>query len=128
MRNLPRTHIIPQTQQLVQDYTSDARGIDFTAHPHQLLFAQREQDGKGLLEKVVPLTMLKRHAIGSWGAYTQLFGVPLRIAKVPNVSGKATDEMARWLEQMGSARLRHLPDGLGHRDQGERTARRAQGI
>ena len=111
VRNLPRTHIIPQTQQLVQDYTSDVRGIDFTAHPHQLLFAQREQDGKGLLEKVVPLTILKRHAIGSWGAYTQIFGVPLRIAKVPNVSGKATDDTARWLEQMGSAAYAIFPTG-----------------
>ena len=111
LRNLPRTHIIPQTERLVQDYNADEKWLTFTNHPHQLLFAQRDCDSKGLLEKVAPLTMLKRHSIGSWGEYTQLFGVPLRIAKVPNVAGSATADIERWFEQMGSAVYAIFPTG-----------------
>ena len=65
----------------------------------------------GLLEKVTPYTILKRHSWGSWDEFEELFRVPIRIAKIASQSEQVKNEVAGWLEEMGSAAYGVFPLG-----------------
>ncbi|QKX04872.1 DUF935 family protein [Aquimarina sp. TRL1] len=101
VRNIERANVIPDTGMVVKNITDD-KGLDFTAFPDDLLFAKLHQ-GHGLLEKAVPLTILKRHSWASWDEFEQIFGIPIRIAKISSTNDKVKQEVAQWLEQMGKA-------------------------
>ena len=101
VRNVPRGHVLPEPQ-LVIKHVYDTTGLDYTAFPDDLLFAKM-YDGRGLLEKAAPLCILKRHSWASWDEFEQIFGMPIRIAKIGSTSDKVKDEVASWLDQMGTA-------------------------
>jgi len=65
----------------------------------------------GILEKAAPYTILKRHSWGSWDEFEELFGVPIRIAKIASQSDTVKNEVAGWLEEMGSAPYGVFPIG-----------------
>lgn len=101
VRNVPRGHVLPEPQ-LVIKHVYDTTGLDYTAFPDDLLFAKM-YNGRGLLEKAAPLCILKRHSWASWDEFEQIFGMPIRIAKIGSTSAKVKDEVASWLDQMGTA-------------------------
>jgi len=98
--NIPRGHVIPELDIVVKNVTDD-KGLDFTLFPDDLLFAKM-YDGRGLLEKATPMTILKRHSWASWDEFEQVFGIPIRIAKLGSMSDPIKKEVAGWLEDMGS--------------------------
>jgi phage gp29-like protein len=65
----------------------------------------------GLLEKAAPYTILKRHSWGSWDEFEELFGVPIRIAKLATQNESVKNEVAGWLKEMGSAPYAVFPLG-----------------
>ncbi len=101
VNNVPREHVIPNKAIVVKNVYDD-KGLDITAFPDDLLFAKL-YNGYGLLEKAVPLTILKRHSWASWDEFEQVFGMPIRIAKLGTMSDKVKNEVASWLESMGTA-------------------------
>jgi hypothetical protein len=106
---LPRGLIIPDQKVLLYDYDAD-RGIDFSEIKDILLYAQF-YDHVGKLEKAAPYTILKRHSWGSWDEFEELFGIPIRIAKIASQSETVKNEVAGWLEEMGSAPYGVFPLG-----------------
>ncbi len=107
-KNVPRAHVIPEHQIVLKNVTDDA-GLDYTKFPDDLLFAKM-YDGNGLLEKAAPLTILKRHSWASWDEFEQIFGMPIRIAKLGSMSDGVKDEVAEWLETMGTASYGVFPN------------------
>ena len=101
VRNIPRGHVLPEPQ-LVIKHVYDTTGLDYTAFPDDLLFAKL-YEGRGLLEKAAPLCILKRHSWASWDEFEQIFGMPIRIAKIASTNDKVKAEVGSWLEQMGTA-------------------------
>lgn len=99
--NIPRGHVIPEKGIVVKNVYDD-KGLDFTAFPDDLLFAKL-YNGYGLLEKASPLTILKRHSWASWDEFEQVFGMPIRIAKLGSINPEVKKEVASWLESMGTA-------------------------
>ena len=109
IETLDRAHIIPERGLFVPDVTGD-KGIPYREFPHYLIEVQM-YDAVGLLEKAAPFTILKRHSWGSWDEFEELFGVPIRIAKVASQSDAVKNEVAGWLEEMGSAAYGVFPLG-----------------
>ncbi len=106
---VPRGQVIPEKRVLLYDITSD-KGIDFTDIKDVLWYAQF-YNPVGLLEKAAVYTILKRHSWGSWDEFEELFGIPIRIAKIASSSETVKNEVAGWLEEMGSAPYGVFPLG-----------------
>lgn len=106
---LPRGLVVPERNVLLYDLTANS-GIDFNEIRDVLIYAQF-YDNVGLLEKAAPYTILKRHSWGSWDEFEELFGVPIRIAKIASQSETVKNEVAGWLEEMGSAPYGVFPIG-----------------
>ena len=109
IETLDRAHIIPELGLFVPDVTTN-KGVAYRDFPHFLIEVQM-YDSVGLLEKAAPFTILKRHSWGSWDEFEELFGVPIRIAKVASQSETVKKEVAGWLEEMGSAAYGVFPLG-----------------
>jgi len=101
IRNIDRRHVIPQNNIVVKEVTDD-KGLDYSLFPNDLIFIKM-YNGLGLLEKATPLTILKRHSWASWDEFEQIFGMPIRIAKIGSMSDAVKTEVAHWLENMGTA-------------------------
>lgn len=99
--NIPRAHVNPDKGLVVKE-VYDTKGLPFYDFPNDLLFAKL-YDGYGLLEKAAPLTMLKRHSWASWDEFEQIFGMPIRIAKLGTLTEEVKNEVAGWLKTMGTA-------------------------
>lgn len=106
---IPRGLVIPQHKVLLYNIDAD-KGIDFSEIDDILLYAQF-YGNVGLLEKAAVYTILKRHSWGSWDEFEELFGVPIRIAKIASQSETVKNEVAGWLEDMGSAPYGVFPMG-----------------
>lgn len=100
-RKVPREHVNPD-RELVVKSVYDTTGLPYNDFPFDLLFAKM-YDGYGLLEKAAPLTILKRHSWASWDEFEQIFGMPIRIAKLGTFDDKVKTEVADWLKTMGTA-------------------------
>lgn len=105
---IPYGLYIPELKQIKNDFVG--KGIDITMFDDILLHAQL-YDHIGLLEKAFPYTCLKRHSWGSWDEFEELFGIPIRIAKIASQSEQVKNEVAGWLEEMGSAPYGVFPIG-----------------
>lgn len=106
---LPRSLVVPEHSTLLYDLTG-IKGIDYSELTDILLYAQF-YDNVGLLEKAAVYTILKRHSWGSWDEFEELFGVPIRIAKIASQSETVKNEVAGWLEEMGSSPYGVFPIG-----------------
>lgn len=106
---IPRGLVAPEPRVLLDDYDSNT-GIEIDSVKNILLFASLGST-YGLLEKAAPYTILKRHSWGSWDEFEELFGVPIRVAKVASQSQQVKDEVAGWLDEMGSAAYGVFPIG-----------------
>ncbi|MFJ1330249.1 phage portal protein family protein [Capnocytophaga canimorsus] len=101
--------VIPEYHLLLKDWDA-TEGIDIRDVSDVLLYAQF-YDNVGLLEKAAVYCILKRHSWGSWDEFEELFGVPIRIAKIASQSDAVKQEVAEWLEEMGSAAYGVFPIG-----------------
>lgn len=109
VESINRGLIIPEQKVLLSDINGN-KGIDFSDITDVLWYAQF-YDNVGLLEKAAIYTILKRHSWGSWDEFEELFGVPIRIAKIASQSETVKNEVAGWLEEMGSAPYGVFPLG-----------------
>lgn len=108
VKNIDREHVNPDACVVLKNVSDDA-GLDITAFPNDLSLVQL-YGGAGLLEKAVPLTILKRHSWASWDEFEQIFGMPIRIAKIGSMSDTVKNEVASWLESMGTASYGVFPN------------------
>lgn len=106
---IDRGAILPEKKLIITDL-SKSTGLHYEDFPDLLVEVQMY--GRiGLLEKAAPYTILKRHSWGSWDEFEELFGVPIRIAKIASQSETVKNEVAGWLEEMGSAAYGVFPIG-----------------
>lgn len=107
-----RDHIIPETTEiLINPY--DLSGEDFSEgilkkwtlwinHEHSI----------GLLNKAIPLWIFKKHSWQNWDEFEEMFGIPMRTAKVASTDPKVKREVDKWLKDLGSAGWARFPEGV----------------
>lgn len=106
---IDRGLLVPGQKILLFDINGN-KGLDVSEVDDILLYA-KFYSNIGILEKAAVYTILKRHSWGSWDEFEELFGVPIRIAKVASQSETVKNEVAGWLEEMGSAPYGVFPLG-----------------
>jgi hypothetical protein len=106
---IDRGLVVPGQKVLLYDINGNT-GLDVSQVKDVLLYA-KFYNNIGILEKAAVYTILKRHSWGSWDEFEELFGVPIRIAKVASQSETVKNEVAGWLEEMGSAPYGVFPIG-----------------
>jgi hypothetical protein len=108
---IPRKHVHPEAH-IITHYQTDLEGIDYTTDPvcKYVLPAGNDYD-LGLLNKAVPLWILKKHSWQNWDEFEEIFGMPIRIAKTASQDPRVQSEIENWLSQMGTAAYGIFPDG-----------------
>lgn len=106
---IDRGLLVPGQKILLYDINGN-KGLDVSEVDDVLLYA-KFYSNIGILEKAAVYTILKRHSWGSWDEFEELFGVPIRIAKIASQSETVKNEVAGWLEEMGSAPYGVFPLG-----------------
>ncbi|AMA48976.1 phage portal protein family protein [Flavobacterium covae] len=106
---IDRSLLVPGQKILLYDINS-FKGLDISEIDDVLLYA-KFYNKIGLFEKAAVYTILKRHSWGSWDEFEELFGIPIRIAKIASQSETVKNEVAGWLEEMGSAPYAVFPMG-----------------
>ena len=109
VRDIDRRYVLPQHELLLKSIDG-INGLKYKELPEYLLYAQL-YDPVGLLEKAAPYTILKRHSWSSWDEFEELFGIPIRIAKIASQSEQVKNEVSGWMEDMGSSAYAVLPMG-----------------
>ena len=103
-----RRRVLPQRGLLRTSTDTDDGALTYADYPKDLLFACLGRE-KGLLEIASMAAIMKRHSFVSWGEFEQIFGVPMRIAKLPSLQSDQVGEVERWLKDMGTAAYAVLP-------------------
>ncbi len=102
--DIPRENILPEKGRIVKNsFDANSSAINFREFPNFFIYIQLGDDPFGILERVAPMTIFKRHSWGSWDEFEQLFGVPIRIARTMINTEKHKDELQKWLEVMGTS-------------------------
>lgn len=102
--DLPRENIIPEFGFLLKNpLFVEGEKLNFGNYPTSLILLQLGTDNVGILERIAPLTVFKRHSWASWDEFEQLFGIPIRIARTMVDTPKHRDELESWLRNLGSS-------------------------
>jgi len=102
---VPRKHVLPEFNKwIINEGDMQEAGFDYTTEPFsRYMVGVGAQDDLGLLNPAAPLYILKKHSWANWDEFEEIFGVPMRIAKIASNDPKVRTEVVRWLEAMGSA-------------------------
>lgn len=100
---LPRKHVIPEYGRVVMNEGENWQsGIDYRVEPYiSSLIEVGDPHNLGLYLKAAPQVIAKRNALAFWDNFSEIFGMPLRIAKVNARDQKAVDDAHEMLQQMG---------------------------
>ncbi|MCL2132626.1 MAG: DUF935 domain-containing protein [Lentimicrobiaceae bacterium] len=100
---LPRENVIPERGILVKNaFDPNSQAFFYRDFPNYFLYIQIGNDAFGILERIAPMTIFKRHSWASWDEFEQIFGIPIRIARTAIQSEKHKNELQMWLETMGT--------------------------
>jgi len=102
--DIPRENVIPERGLLLKEaFNPSGEAIRFNDFPNFLIYIQLLPEAVGILERLAPMTIYKRHSWASWDDFEQIFGVPIRIARTMINTKKHKDDLQHWLEMMGTA-------------------------
>lgn len=110
---VPRRHVAPETGMLLKNASDEAKkGIDYRKVFGDWIIEVYEDDTDlGLLNAVSHQCISKRNALAFWDAFSEIFGMPVRIGKTLSRDQKDIDKVAAMLESMGSAAYGVFPEG-----------------
>lgn len=110
---IDRKYVIPEYHRVVTDLGQDwTTGIDY----HEPIWAQNlieagQPDSLGLLLKAAQYTIPKKNVLAAWDVFSELFGMPMRVATTAARDKATQDDIARMLESMGTAPWGLFPEG-----------------
>lgn len=107
-----RDHILPETTEILE-YPYDLSGVNFREGilKRWTLWIHHEHS-IGLLNKAVPLWIFKKHSWQNWDEFEEMFGIPMRTAKVASSDPRVKREVDKWLKDLGSAGWARFPEGV----------------
>jgi hypothetical protein len=104
LTDIPRENVIPEKGIILKEAMNfSGESIRYTEYPNFLIYIQLLPEAVGILERIAPMTIYKRHSWASWDEFEQIFGVPIRIARTMINTEKHKNELQYWLETMGTA-------------------------
>jgi len=106
-----RTNVVPETCEILKN-AYDQKGVKFNEDEYaewMLFFG--DADDLGILDKAAPLWIFKKHSWQNWDEFEEMFGVPIRIAKLASDDKRVQDQVKNWLKTLGSAAYGMFPQG-----------------
>ena len=102
---IPRKHVLPEFGVVVRQVGEDAKkGIDYRADNLRDWYIEvGSADDLGLYLKAATQTIPKKNALGFWDTFSEIFGMPMRIAKTTTRDDKERAKMEKMMEGMGAA-------------------------
>lgn len=104
---VPRQNCLSRQKSILPDLYGET-AISIADNPNYLIVSQNDL---GLLLKVAPFAILKRHAKAFWSRFQELFGMPFRYAKYTGNDSRVIDTLYENLKEMGSAAFGVFPQG-----------------
>jgi hypothetical protein len=102
--DINRENVLPERELVLKDAINPSgMAVKYRMFPNNLIYIQLNANAIGILERVAPMTIYKRHSWASWDEYEQIFGIPIRIARTVINTEKHKNELQEWLEAMGTA-------------------------
>jgi len=100
---VPRGHVVPE-QGLFLKQPNDDKGIAYRDSQYaRWLIEIGEKRDFGLLNKAVPHVLFKRFAQSAWSEFTEIFGMPIRIAKTNTKDRESLNRMEQMMLDMSTA-------------------------
>ncbi len=110
---IDRKYVIPEHHRVITDLGQDwTTGIDY----HEPQWAQNlievgRPNDLGLLLKASLHTIPKKNVLAAWDVFSEIFGMPLRVATTSSRDQKDVDRISQMMERMGLASYAVLPEG-----------------
>jgi SPP1 gp7 family putative phage head morphogenesis protein len=101
---IPRRHVRPEYGEILTDQ-SDERGYPYrndATMMYWLIEVGRPKE-LGLFKKAAPIVLFKKNAIAAWSEYTEIFGMPMRVAETTSRDSKDLDRLQDALDRMGKS-------------------------
>ena len=106
---IPRKHVEPN-KGIILRHQYDQTGFSYRTAPYtDYCIEVGEENGHGLLMKAAQYVIYKRGGFGDWAQYSELFGMPFRIAKYDGYDEKTRSELETALREAGSAAYVVIP-------------------
>ena len=107
-----RDHIVPEKTEILKN-SYDTVGTNFTDAPFSKWVVWINHEGfLGLLDKAAPLWIFKKHSWQNWDEFEEMFGIPMRTAKVASTDPRVQAEVDKWLQDFGSSNFARFPEGV----------------
>ena len=113
MNLIDRKFVIPEHHRVITDLGQDwTTGIDYhdPIYNNNLIEVGRPDD-LGLLLKASLHTIPKKNVLAAWDVFSEIFGMPLRVATTTARDQKDIDRISEMMERMGLASYAVLPEG-----------------
>ena len=113
VRLIDRKYVIPEHHRVITDLGMDWQsGIDYHDPKYRNnLIEAGEPDSLGLYLKAAQYTIPKKNVLAAWDVFSEIFGMPLRIATTASRDKASQDDIAKMLQEMGIAGWAVLPQG-----------------
>lgn len=101
---IPRRHVRPEYGEILTDQ-SDERGYPYRNDASMMYWLVEVGRNKelGLFKKAAPIVLFKKNAIAAWSEYTEIFGMPMRVAETTSRDSKDLDRLQDALDRMGKS-------------------------
>ncbi|RWX03373.1 phage portal protein family protein [Flavobacterium cerinum] len=107
-----RDHVVPETEEILKE-VFDQSGVKFREAPYdKWMFWINYDNFIGILNKAAPLYIFKKHSWQNWDEFEEMFGIPIRTAKVASTDKRVQQEVDKWLKDLGSAAWGRFPEGV----------------
>ncbi len=102
---IPRKHVIPEYGRIIPQLGMDWRqGIDYRQEPFSTwLIEAGKPDDLGLLLKAAQQTIPKKNVLAFWDTFSEIFGMPMRIARTTSMDDKSRARLEYLLKNAGTA-------------------------
>lgn len=107
--NIPRKHIRPLIGKIAREQSGMGE-IDYRTPPTSnfILEVGKPRD-LGKLLKAVPYVLYKRGGLSDWAQFSEIFGMPMRIARYDGYNDDARQQAQKALDEAGAAMSLVLP-------------------
>lgn len=107
-----RDHIVPE-KRIILENRGDMQGQSFDELPlSKWVVWVNHKQFLGLLDKAALLWIFKKHSWQNWDEFEEMFGIPMRTAKVASTDPRVKREVDKWLKDLGSAGWARFPEGV----------------
>lgn len=102
---IDRINIIPETGEFMKDVYNNMDTVSYIEPKTYswLLEIYNDRRDLGIFKSIAPLVLWKRSAMSAWAEYTEIFGMPIRIATTESAVAEDRTRLANFVKDIGKS-------------------------